>query len=142
MEKILELSSFVNSLEFVGKSDIQEMIGKIILCEMNDQKIGKFDLYSLASNEENVKSLMGVYHKDGYKYVTNKHILCKTKQDYAPQLDGRENMNDKDILTQVIEWANSSHAYLSARTPYAKGYKDGISQAKEIILEIINSENK
>lgn len=49
-------------------------------------------------------------------------------------------MNDKDILTQIIEWANSSHAYLSVRTPYAKGYKDGISQAKEIILEIINSE--
>ena len=51
-------------------------------------------------------------------------------------------MNDKDILTQIIEWANDSHAYLSERTSYAKGYKDGISQAKEIILNIINSENK
>lgn len=51
-------------------------------------------------------------------------------------------MNDKDILTQIIEWANSSHAYLSNRDGYAKGYKDGISRAKEIILDIINSENK
>ena len=50
-------------------------------------------------------------------------------------------MNDKDILTKIIEWANSSHTYLSNRTEYAKGYKDGISQAKEIILDIINSEN-
>lgn len=49
-------------------------------------------------------------------------------------------MNDKDILTQIIEWANSIHAYLSNRTEYAKGFKDGISRAKEIILEIINSE--
>lgn len=51
-------------------------------------------------------------------------------------------MNDKDILTKIIEWANSSHAYLSERTDYARGCKDGISRAKEIILDIINSENK
>ena len=49
-------------------------------------------------------------------------------------------MEDKDILTQIIEWAKSSHAYLSNSSEYAKGYKDGISRAKEIILEIINSE--
>lgn len=49
-------------------------------------------------------------------------------------------MQDVDILTKILVWANSSHAYLSNRTEYAKGYKDGISQAKEIILEIINNE--
>lgn len=49
-------------------------------------------------------------------------------------------MQDVDILTKILKWANDSHAYLSNRTEYAKGYKDGISRAKEIILEIINSE--
>lgn len=49
-------------------------------------------------------------------------------------------MQDIDLLTQIKEWANSSHDYLSNRTEYAKGYKDGIRRSKEIILEIINSE--
>lgn len=49
-------------------------------------------------------------------------------------------MEDVDLLTKIIEWAKSSHAYLSTSSEYAKGYKDGISRAKEIILEIINSE--
>ncbi len=51
-------------------------------------------------------------------------------------------MNDKDLLTIIIDWAKSSHAYLSERTDYARGYKDGISRAKEIINEIINSEKE
>lgn len=51
-------------------------------------------------------------------------------------------MEEKDILTKIIEWANDSHAYLSVRTDYARGYKDGISQCKEIIRVIIDSENK
>ena len=41
-------------------------------------------------------------------------------------------MQDIDLLTQINEWANSSHAYLSNSTEFAKGYKDGISRAKEI----------
>lgn len=49
-------------------------------------------------------------------------------------------MEDVDLLTKIIEWAKSNHAYLSTSSEYGKGYKDGISRAKEIILEIINSE--
>lgn len=45
-----------------------------------------------------------------------------------------------DLLSQIIEWANSSHSYLSERTDYARGYKAGITAAKTIILEILNSE--
>lgn len=48
---------------------------------------------------------------------------------------------DKDILTQIIEWAEDSHSFLSESTDYARGYKDGITRAKQIILEIVNSEN-
>jgi len=49
-------------------------------------------------------------------------------------------MQDVDILTKIKEWAESSHAYLATSNDYARGYKNGISTAKEIILEIINSE--
>ena len=48
---------------------------------------------------------------------------------------------EKDILTQIIEWAEDSHAYLSESTDYARGYKDGITRAKQLIMEIVNSEN-
>lgn len=48
---------------------------------------------------------------------------------------------DKDILTQIIEWAEEPHTYLSESTDYARGYKDGITRAKQLIMEIVNSEN-
>lgn len=40
-------------------------------------------------------------------------------------------------LQEIYEWANASSAYLSSMPGYAKGYKDGILQAKSIVLEII-----
>ena len=51
-------------------------------------------------------------------------------------------MEEKDLLKKIEQWAKESHAYLSSRTPYAKGYKDGITQAKEIILNIIETKWK
>ena len=55
-------------------------------------------------------------------------------------------MNDKDILTQIIEWAKSTVYVTKNGTKevkaYSKGYEQGIADAKEIILDIINSENK
>lgn len=100
MVKIFELRTYVDNLEFVGKTDVLKRIDGIILCEMNDQKIGKFDLYSLASDDEIRKPLMGVYHKDGYKYVTNTHILCKIKHDYEPEFEGRVIMPDGSLLPE------------------------------------------
>lgn len=43
---------------------------------------------------------------------------------------------EKQILKELIDYANQSHAYLSRSTDYAKGYFDGITRVKEIILEI------
>lgn len=40
-------------------------------------------------------------------------------------------MTNEEILKQISEWANSSHSYLSERTDYARGYKNGYTQAKE-----------
>jgi len=44
----------------------------------------------------------------------------------------------EEALKEIMEWANSSHAYLSTRTDYGRGYKAGISRAKEIIYEILS----
>ena len=44
---------------------------------------------------------------------------------------------DKEILKRIEEWANSCPSYLSTRTDYARGYRNGIERAKGIVLEIM-----
>ena len=51
-------------------------------------------------------------------------------------------MTAEETLQKIKNWAEGSHAYLSSRTDYARGYKDGISQAKDIILDIIENNCK
>lgn len=46
-------------------------------------------------------------------------------------------MTHEEILEDISEWANSSHSYLSDCSPYSQGYKDGITRAKEIVLEYL-----
>lgn len=50
-------------------------------------------------------------------------------------------MNEKEILQEIIEWLRNDTSYLSTRTDYARGYKDGIERAKEIVESIINEHN-
>lgn len=47
-------------------------------------------------------------------------------------------MNEKEILQEIIEWLGNDTSYLSTKTDYARGYKDGIERAKEIVESIIN----
>ena len=57
------------------------------------------------------------------------------------RLDTQNNLTkftmDKEILRRIEEWANSSSSYLSTRTDYARGFRDGIGRAKDIVLEIL-----
>lgn len=46
-------------------------------------------------------------------------------------------MKEQEILQEIIEWLGNDTSYLSTRTDYAKGYKDGIERAKEIVENII-----
>lgn len=48
------------------------------------------------------------------------------------------NMTQEEAIKKISEWANASHAYLCNREGYPKGYRDGISQAKIIVLEILS----
>ena len=47
-------------------------------------------------------------------------------------------MKEKEILQEIIEWLDNDTSYLSTKTDYARGYKDGIERAKEIVESIIN----
>lgn len=47
--------------------------------------------------------------------------------------------NPRQILNEIKEWVERSHDYLSSSKPYSQGYKDGISQAKDIISNIIKN---
>lgn len=47
-------------------------------------------------------------------------------------------MTDEEKIKKIVAWVNRSHAYLSERTDYARGYKAGIAQAKLIIEDILS----
>lgn len=47
-------------------------------------------------------------------------------------------MKEKEMLQEIIEWLGNDTSYLSTRTDYGRGYKEGIERAKEIVEEIIN----
>ena len=42
-------------------------------------------------------------------------------------------------VKEIAIYAESSHAYLSESTEYARGYKEGIAMAKEILESILIS---
>lgn len=50
-------------------------------------------------------------------------------------------MTPKEAIEKILEWANASHAYLSNLEGYPRGYRDGITQAKEIVLSILSNTN-
>lgn len=45
-----------------------------------------------------------------------------------------------EALKALLNWVGASHAYLSTRTDYARGYREGIEQAKNIVKDIIEAE--
>lgn len=47
-------------------------------------------------------------------------------------------MKEQEILQDIIKWLGNDTSYLSTKTDYARGYKDGIEQAKMIVESIIN----
>lgn len=51
-------------------------------------------------------------------------------------------MKEKEILQEIIEWLSNDISYLSTRTDYAKGYKNGIYTAKEIVEGIIKEHDE
>ena len=48
------------------------------------------------------------------------------------------NMTQEEVIKEISEWANSSHAHLCNREGFPMGYKAGIAQAKTIVLGILS----
>lgn len=42
-------------------------------------------------------------------------------------------MKEKEILQEIIQWLNNDTSYLSTRTDYARGYKDGIERTSLLV---------
>lgn len=107
LNKIEELRNYFNylsALDFETQKVIQSKLDEIIICEMNEQKIGKFNLYDFCDKSKKEKALRpaltGVYHKNGYKYATDAFILCKLKQDYKTELEDNIVLKDGSILSK------------------------------------------
>lgn len=45
------------------------------------------------------------------------------------------------ILKEIAEWSEESSAYLSTGTDWAKGYRAGIFQAKEIVSSMLSTKH-
>lgn len=64
------------------------------------------------------------------------HLNFELSQAERFKSSGKENAEHM-ALDEIRQWATGSHAHLSQAPGYARGYKDGIGQAKEIVCDIL-----
>ena len=65
------------------------------------------------------------------------HLNFELSQAENYKASNKENAEHM-ALQEIRKWANGSHAHLSQAPGYARGYKDGIGQAKETICSILD----
>ena len=78
-----------------------------------------------------------VYDADCGNFETKNALYTNLKEKNASSIK-TESERMATAIKEICEWANASHAYLCNREGYPKGYKDGITQAKTIVLEILS----
>lgn len=44
---------------------------------------------------------------------------------------------EQQFIEAIRDYANRSHAYLESRTDYGRGYRDGVTQCKTSIIELL-----
>ena len=64
------------------------------------------------------------------------HLNFELSQAEKFKASGKENAEHM-AFEEIRQWANGSHAHISKAPGYARCYKDGIGQAKEIICNIL-----
>lgn len=64
------------------------------------------------------------------------HLNFELSQAEQFKASGKENAEHL-ALEEIRRWANSCHAHLSQAPGYARGYKEGIGVAKEIVCGIL-----
>lgn len=81
-----------------------------------------------------------VYDADCATFETKNALYTNLKEGNASSIK-TESERMATAIKEISEWANASHAYLCNREGYPKGYRDGISQAKIIVLDILSKIN-
>jgi hypothetical protein len=78
-----------------------------------------------------------VYDADCGIFETKNALYTNLKEKTASSIK-TESERMATAIKELSEWANASHAYLCNREGYPRGYRDGISQAKTIVLDILS----
>lgn len=102
--KILDLIKFVRGLETINdREQILVRLNEVLACEMNEQKIGKFDLYDFCDAKER-EAYQGVAHINGYKYATDGKMMIKIKADYSEDLEGKAIKKDGSFVPDYVRF--------------------------------------
>ena len=94
------------------------------------------DTESLLESTETTPTVE-VYDADCGIFETKNALYTNLKEENASSIR-TESERMATAIKEISEWANASHAYLCNREGYPKGYGDGISQAKTIVLDILS----
>lgn len=78
-----------------------------------------------------------VYDADCGIFETKNALYTNLKEKNASSIK-TESERMATAIKEISEWANASHAYLCNQEGYPRGYREGISQAKTIVLEILS----
>lgn len=104
-----------------------------------EQYCDTFDIdeeIDISRQDETYRNMFSISQRleDFTKWINN------LKRDIK-EFNGEKVVQSESKTTEELleDWLNSSTAYLSTRTDYAKGYKAGIEQAKQIVSDLINN---
>jgi hypothetical protein len=82
-----------------AKQALLDKIKEVLVCEANDIKLGKLDLYRFTSDYNGDPNWMhGVFYHEGYLYVTNKFIMLRAKRDYQEAFEGKVVLKDGSVV--------------------------------------------
>lgn len=104
-KKLYDLRNLV-SLQNITHQEILQKIDSVLLCESNESKIGKLNIYDFTKQsrvdikKEIQPAYRAVYHIGGYKYATDGHILIKAKATYSEDMEGKGVLKDGTILSE------------------------------------------
>lgn len=79
-------------------SHVVQELQEALVCEANDVKLGKLDLYKFTAKDNLRPALTGVYHSEGWQAATDGHILIACKQDYPEEKEGQVILKDGTVI--------------------------------------------
>ena len=129
---IIELNKMVEFMDInqSSKDMLRNRLMCILVCETNDAKCGKVDLYKFTSKDKLRPSLNGIYHKGGKVYATDCHILCRLSRTY-------DEANEGKVIDKTGKEIEGRYPNADAVIPNTEGWKaipadfDKINEARK-----------